>query len=148
MLDKTLHYEFLRSVKGVMPWPKVATLVFRFLSPPWTNGPNTQHKWKLGIGMRILRALGDAFFRPLTQQNWARDRKITQSCWCLHRFLGLRADVWKMVYTRHVVTQVYIEKMFNKNIEIRFQSAVFHLCQPALVPLLWNDRGPKATASI
>jgi len=55
-----------------------------------------------------------------TQQNWPR------------------ADVWEIllqVLTRPVVTQVYIGKMFNKNIEIGFQSAVFHLCQRELVPL-------------
>jgi len=34
--------------------------------------------------MRILGALGDALFRPSTLQNWPRDRKLTQSCWCLH----------------------------------------------------------------
>ena len=64
---------------------------------------------------------------------------------------GLPADVWKIllqVHTRPVVTQVYIEKMFNQNIEIGFQSAVFHLCQRALVPLLRDYRGPNATASI
>jgi len=37
--------------------------------------------------------------------------------------------------------QVCIVKMLNKNIEIGFQSAVSHLCQRALVPLLRNDRG-------
>ena len=52
------------------------------------------------------------------------------------------------VHTRLVVTQINIEKMFNKIIEIGFQSAVFHLCQRALVPLLRNERGPNATASI
>jgi len=31
--------------------------------------------------------------------------------------------------------------MINKNIEIGFQSAVCHLCQRTLVPLLRNDRG-------
>ena len=44
-----------------------------------------------------------------------------QSCWCLHWSLGLGADVWKMllqVRTGPVVTQVWREKMFNKNIEI------------------------------
>ena len=30
--------------------------------------------------------------------------------------------------------------MFNKNVEIGFQSAVCHLCQRALMPLLQNDR--------
>ena len=90
-------------------------------------------------------------FRPSTHQNWPRDKNLTQGCWCLRGFLGLRADGWKIfvqVRTRFVVTQVYIEKMFNKNIEIGFQSAAFHLCQRALVPLLRNDRGPNATASI
>ena len=53
-----------------------------------------------------------------------------------------------LLHTRLVVTQVYIEKMFNTNIEIGFQSAVFHLCQRALVPLLCNDRGPTATAAV
>jgi len=48
------------------------------------------------------------------------------------------------VHTRLVVMQVYIEKMFTKNIE----SVVFHLCQRALVPSLRNDRDPNATASI
>ena len=86
-----------------------------------------------------------------THQNWPRDRKLTQSCWCLHWFLGLRADVWQMrlhVSSRLVVTQVWIEKPCNKNIEIGFQNAVFHLCQRALVLLLHNARGPNATASI
>ena len=36
-----------QSLKGVMSWPKVSSLVFRFWSLPWTNGPNTQLKWKL-----------------------------------------------------------------------------------------------------
>ena len=30
--------------------------------------------------------------------------------------------------------------MINKNIEIGFQSAVFHICQQALVPFLRNKR--------
>ena len=38
--------------------------------------------------------------------------------------------------------------MFNKNIEIGFQSAVCHLCQWAIVPLLRNDSGPNSTAFI
>jgi len=38
--------------------------------------------------------------------------------------------------------------MCNKNIEIGFQSAVCHLCQRALVPLLHNDRGLNTMASI
>ena len=38
--------------------------------------------------------------------------------------------------------------MFNKNIEIGFQSAAFHLYQQALVPLLQNDRGPKCVEFI
>ena len=29
-------------------------------------------------------ALDDAFCRLSTQQSWPRDRKLTQSCWCLH----------------------------------------------------------------
>ena len=33
--------------------------------------------------------------------------------------------------------------MFNKNVEIGFRSAVCHLCQRGLVPLLHNDRGPE-----
>ena len=40
-----------------------------------------------------------------------------------------------------LVTQVYIEKMVNRNIEIGFQSAVFHLCQRVLVILLQNAGG-------
>ena len=46
--------------------------------------------------MRILRALGVALFRPSTHQNWLWERKLTQSCWCLRWFLGLRADIWKI----------------------------------------------------
>jgi len=34
------------TIKEVMSWPKVSSLVFRFWSLPWTNGPNTQLKWK------------------------------------------------------------------------------------------------------
>jgi len=34
-------------IKGVMSWPKVSLLVFRFWSLPWTNESNTQLKWKL-----------------------------------------------------------------------------------------------------
>jgi len=104
-----------------MPWAKVSSLVCRFWSLPGTNGPKTQSKWKL-----------------------------TQSCWRLHWFLLLRADIWRMrlhVYTRLIliVTQARIEKPCTKTIEIGFQSAVFHLCQRALVPLLCNYRGTNAT---
>jgi len=83
--------------------------------------------------MHILRALGDALFRPSMHQNWPRDRKLTQTCWCLGWFLGLQDDVCKIllqVHTQLVVTQVYIAKMFNKNIEI-----VSHLCQWAFQQL-------------
>ena len=38
--------------------------------------------------------------------------------------------------------------MGNKNREIGFHSAVFHLCQRALVPLLQIDRGQNTTISI
>jgi len=108
--------------------------------------PSSYGSLDLAYPMRILRALADVLFRLSTHQNWPRDRKLPQSCWCLHWFLGLRPDVWQMrlqVYTRLVITQVWIEKPCNKNVEIGFQSAVFHLCQWALVPLLCN-----ATASI
>ena len=35
---------------------------------------------------------------------------------------------------------------FSTYVLIGFRSAVCHLCQRALVPLLCNDRGPNATA--
>jgi len=38
--------------------------------------------------------------------------------------------------------------MYNKNIEMGFQSAVSHLCQRPLVPLLHNSTEPDATAYI
>ena len=121
-------------IKEVMPWPKV----FRFWSLPRTNGPNTQ--WKLRYS-----PIQCAYLEPSAMhfQNWPRDVKWTQSCWCLHWFLGFHSDVWKnllQVHTRLVVTQVWIDKMCSKGIEIGFQNAVFHLCQRALVPLLCNDR--------
>jgi len=111
-----------------MTWAK------RFWSLPWKNGPNTQFKWKLRYSpiQCAYSVIGDALFRPSTHQYWPRDRKLTQSCRCLHWFLGLRANVGKIllqVHTRPVVTEAYIEKMSNKNIEIGFQSVVFHLCQ-------------------
>jgi len=37
----------LLQLKGVMTWAKVTSLVGRFWSLPWTNGPNIQFKWKL-----------------------------------------------------------------------------------------------------
>ena len=101
--------------------------------------------------LNVLKALGDAFFRLLMQQNWPQDRKLTETCWRLHWFLGLHADVWEnlfQVHIRLVVMQVWIKKMYNKNIEIRFQSAACHLCQRVLVQFLCNKKGPKATASI
>ena len=54
----------------------------------------------------------------------------------------------KQVYTRPVVTQDCIEKIYNKNLEIGFHNAVCHLCQRALVPLLRNNRDLNAMASI
>ena len=80
--------------------------------------------------MHILRALGGALFRPSMQQTWPRNRKLTQSYWCFRGFRSLHVDVRKIflqVHTRPAVTQVFIEKLFNKNIEIGFQSAVFRL---------------------
>jgi len=141
------------SIKGVMSWPNVSSLVFRFWSPPWTNGPNTQLKWKLRyspIHCAYLKSSATHFL-DRRRNRIGLDRKLTQSCWCLHWFFGLRAVVSKIllqVHIRTVVTQVWIEKMHNKNIEVVFQSAVWHLCQRALVPLLHNDRGPNATTSI
>ena len=38
-------------LKGVMTWAKVTSLVRRFWNLPWTNGPNTQFKWKLQHGL-------------------------------------------------------------------------------------------------
>ena len=115
-------------------------------------GPILSSNGSLDIALSNVQSLEPSAMHLLSaQQNWPRDRKLTQSCGCLHWFPGLRADVWKtlfQVYTRPVVTQVWMGKMFNKNVGIGFQSAVFHLCQRALVPLLRNDRGPNATASI
>jgi len=119
------------TVKGVMPWAKVTSPVCRLWSLPWTKGPNTQLKWKLRyspIQCAYLRVLSDALLRPSTHQNRPRDRKLTQSCWCLRSFLGLHADVWKIilqVHTRLVVTQDYIEKMFNKNYGNRVSECSF-----------------------
>ena len=45
-------------VTGVKAGPKVASLVFRFWSLPWTVEPNTQLKWKLRYPLSILRAFG------------------------------------------------------------------------------------------
>jgi len=67
--------------------------------------------------MHILRVLVDTLFRLSMQQNWPKDRKLPQSCWCSRWFLGLGADVWKIrlqVHTRLIVTQVRIEKMFQQ----------------------------------
>ena len=36
-----------RRIKGVISWPKVSSLVFRFWRLSWTNKPNTRRKWKL-----------------------------------------------------------------------------------------------------
>jgi len=47
----------------------------------WAQYPAQMEAYPYPIG--ILRALSDALFR-LTQQNWSRDRKLTQSRWCLH----------------------------------------------------------------
>jgi len=48
----TARHVFLKhsmsvKIKGVMSWPEVSSLVFKFWSLPWTNGPNIQLKWKL-----------------------------------------------------------------------------------------------------
>ena len=51
--------------------------------------------WKTATA--YLRALCDALFRALIQQNWPWDRKFTRSCWCLHWFLGLRSNVLKIL---------------------------------------------------
>ena len=37
----------MRCFKGVMSWPKVSSIDFRFWGLRWTNGPNIQLKWKL-----------------------------------------------------------------------------------------------------
>ena len=34
-------------IKGDLTWAKATSLVFIFWSLPWTDGPNTQFKWKL-----------------------------------------------------------------------------------------------------
>ena len=118
---------------------------FQILKPTmnkWAQCPVPMVAQTQPYSMRILRALGDVLFRPSTHQNWSRDRKLTD---LLVFALISRLTHW---HARLAVTQVCIEKIFCKNIEIGFQSAIFHLCQRALVPLLRNDRGQNATASI
>ena len=121
---------------------------FQILKPEQMSPiPSSNRSLDIALPMRILRVLGDALFKPSTQENWPRDGKLTQSWWCLHWFLSLRADVWKNLLQVHiglVVRQVWIEKMFNKNIEIAFRNAVFCLCQRALVPLLCSDERPES----
>jgi len=56
---------------------------FQILTPimnKWAQYQAQIEAWVYPYPMRILRALGDALFRPPTQQNWPRDRKLTQSC--------------------------------------------------------------------
>ena len=115
-----------------MSWPKVSSLVFRLWSLPWTNGLNTQLKWKLRYSP-IQCAYLEPFMTHFSERRCNRiclDRKLTRSCWCFHWFFGLRVDFWQIllqVHTRHVATQFYKETMSNKNVKIGFQSAVFHL---------------------
>jgi len=44
-----LKHEFVTAdeIERAMSWPNMFSLVFRFWSLPWTNGPNIQLKWKL-----------------------------------------------------------------------------------------------------
>ena len=166
---------FIQPVESSMPVPGKDSSVYHPLMAPWLKGlwhgqnwlhlfvdseadheqmgpiPSSNGSLDIALSNAQLGALGNVLFRPSTHKNWPRERKFTQSCWCSRWFLGLRANVWKIllhVHTRLVVTHVYIENMFNKNIEIGFQSAVFHICQRAFMPLLQNDRGPNATTSI
>jgi len=37
-------------------------------------------------------------FTLATPQNWPRDRKSAQSCWCLHWLRSLRADILKYLW--------------------------------------------------
>ena len=139
--------------RTIVEWRKVPSPVFRFWNLPWTNGHNTQLKWKLRYSPIHCAywAFGTTFFRPSTLQNWPRDNKLTQSCWWLHWFVDFRADVWKnllQVHTWLLTTQVWTEKMLNENIENRIPQCSFPLCQRALVPLLRNDRDLYATTII
>jgi len=88
--------------KGLWHGQKWA-LVCRFWSLSWTNGPNTQFKWKLRYS-----PIQCAHLEPLTMYFQTVGAPELASSWCLHWFLGLRADVWQMrlqVYTRLAVTQ-------------------------------------------
>jgi len=126
-----------------MTWSKVTSLVCRFWSLPWTNGPNTQFKWKLRYSPIQCANLEPS----TTYYSDCRRTRIGLKIGNQHRAVAVcidfSADVWQMrlhVYTRLVVTQVWIEKQCNKNIAIGFQNAVFNLCQQALVPLLQLSR--------
>jgi len=77
--------------------------------------------------MHARRARVDALLRMI--QNWSRDRKFIRSCWCLHWFLGLRADVWKNLFqvrTRLEVSQEWIEKLhFSPIFHFEFHSVLW-----------------------
>jgi len=42
-----VYLQIYPGLKGWLPWPKVSSLVFQSWSLSWTNGSNTQLKWKL-----------------------------------------------------------------------------------------------------
>jgi len=88
-------------VDSLKTWPNVSALVFRFWSLPWTNWPNIKLKWKLRY-----RPIHCAYLEPSSKPfsghqctkiapRMSQDRKSTGSCWCLHWFLSLWADIWK-----------------------------------------------------
>jgi len=71
--------------KGVMTWTKVASLVCRFWSLPWTNGSNTQFKWKLRYS-----PIQCACLEPSTMYFSNRRRtRIGLELLDLHWFLGV-----------------------------------------------------------
>ena len=48
-------------------------------------GPITSSNGSLDIALSNVHTfVGDVLFRPSMHENWPRERKLTQSCWCLH----------------------------------------------------------------
>ena len=95
--------------------------------------------------MHILRAFGNRLLKPPMQHNWLQDRKLTQTCWCLHWSRGLRIDVLKTPAGAYETCSY--TSLNRKSVQQNYINSVCHLCQCALELLLTNDRGSNPTAS-
>ena len=118
-----IGYPVKATFKGLKAWPKVSHLFSDSEVYHEQMDPIPSSNGSLDKALSNMHTLSprQRTFQTIDATEFAS--KLTQSWWCLHWFLGLRADVWKtllQMHTKLVITEVWTEK----NVQQKYKNKV------------------------